>query len=140
MTKRNSELAYGVAGAAFLIALPLAVIAAKAIGLVDESDSALAPRLFGIATGLILAAYGNIAPRQLVRYDADSDRPARKQAIIRFSGWIFTLAGLGYALIWLVAPPGKAATLSMIPVIAGLALVGLRIARAKASKTGTAPR
>ena len=134
MTNKQKELAWGLAGAAVLILIPLGAIAARNWGLVDDPGHDLPGRLYGIAAGLIIAAYGNIAPRKLVRYDPRAAGPSRKQAIIRFSGRVFVLAGLANALIWaLVSPIDLAAKLSMVPLMTGLVLVVLRCARARAA-------
>lgn len=136
MTQKQKELAWAIAGAAVLILLPLGAIAARNWGLVEDPGHDLPGRLYGIAAGLIIAAYGNVAPRKLVRYDPDSPRLAQKQAAIRFSGWAFVLAGLANALIWaIVSPIDLAAMLSMVPLAAALLLVltrcaGLRRGRA----------
>ena len=130
MTRKRKELAWGLAGAAVLILLPLAAIAARQWGLVEDVGHDLPGRLYGIAAGLIIAAYGNIAPRKLVRYDPESPRPSRKQAAIRFSGWAFVIAGLANAAIWaFVSPIDLAALLSMVPLAAALVLVLLRCTR-----------
>jgi hypothetical protein len=130
MTTKQKELTWGLAGAAILILLPLGAIAARNWGLVEDLGHDLPGRLYGIAAGLIIAAYGNIAPRKLVRYDPDTPRPARKQAAIRFSGWAFVLAGLADALIWaIVSPIDLAAMLSMVPLAGALILVLLRCGR-----------
>ncbi len=134
MTEARRDLIYALLGAALLILLPLALIAANSAGLVDDPDGALVQRLSGIAIGLILAVYGNIAPRKLVRYDPAATGPSRRQAIIRFSGWVFVLAGLGHALVWLLVPIERAALWSMVPVAGGLALVLLRCLAAKAGR------
>jgi hypothetical protein len=134
MTTKQRELAWGLAGGAVLILLPLGAIAARNWGLIEDPGHDLPGRLYGIAAGLIIAAYGNIAPRKLVRFDPNAAGPSRKQAIIRFSGWVFVLAGLANALIWaVVSPIDLAAMLSMVPLAAGLVLVLLSCARAKAA-------
>lgn len=135
MTTKQKELTWALAGAAVLLLLPLGAIAARNWGLVEDPGHDLPGRLYGIAAGLIVAAYGNIAPRKLVRHDLDSPRPARKQAAIRFSGWAFVLAGLANALIWaLVSPIDLAAMLSMVPLAAALILVLLRCGRLRMGK------
>ena len=127
MTTKQKELAWGLLGAAILILLPLGAIAARSLGLVEDPGHDLPGRLYGVAAGLIIAAYGNIAPRKLVRYDPDSPQPARKQAVIRFMGWTFVLAGLANAAIWaFVSPIDLAAMLSMVPLAGALILVFLR--------------
>ena len=135
MTDKQKQLVWALAGAALLFLLPLGAIAARSWGWVEDPGHDLPGRLYGIAAGLMVAAYGNIAPRKLVRYDPDSPRPARMQAAIRFSGRAFVLAGLANALIWaIVWPIDLAAMLSMIPLALGLALAALRCLRAKASQ------
>lgn len=132
MTTKQRDLAWGLAGAAVLILLPLGAIAARNWGLVEDAGHDLPGRLYGIAAGLIIAAYGNIAPRNLVRYDPDSPRPGRKQAAIRFSGWAFVIGGLANALIWaFVSPIDLAAMLSMVPLAAALVLSLARCAGLK---------
>ena len=135
MTDKQKQLAWALAGAAALILVSLGAIAARSWGLVEDPEHDLPGRLYGIAAGLIVAAYGNIAPRKLVRYDPASPRLARKQAAIRFSGWAFVLAGLANALIWaLVSPIDLAAMLSMVPLATALVLVLARCARMRMEK------
>jgi hypothetical protein len=130
MTEKQKQLAWGIAGAAILILLPLGAIAARNWGLIEDPDHDLPGRLYGVAAGLIIALYGNIAPRKLVRYEPDSPRVARRQAAIRFSGWAFVIAGLANAAIWaLVSPIDLAAMLSMVPLAGALILSFARCAR-----------
>ena len=132
MTAKQKELTWGLIGAAILILLPLGAIAARTWGIVEDPGHDLPGRLYGIAAGLIIAAYGNVAPRKLVRYDPGSTRPARTQAAIRFSGWAFVLAGLAHALIWATVSPIDLATLlSMVPLALGLGLVLYRCTRVR---------
>lgn len=135
MTEKQKQVAWGLAGAAVLVLIPLAAIAARRWGLIEDASHDLPGRLYGIAAGLIIAAYGNIAPRKLVRIDPASPRAARKQAAIRFSGWAFVLAGLANAAIWaLVSPTDLAAPLSMVPLAAAMILVFARCARLRMEK------
>ena len=136
MTAKQKEMAWGLIGAAILILLPLGAIAARTWGVVEDPGHDLPGRLYGIAAGLIIAAYGNVAPRRLVRYDPGSARPERRQAAIRFSGWVFVIAGLANALIWaIVSPLDRAALLSMVPLALGLVLVLYRCARRRVDQT-----
>ena len=135
MTEKQKQLAWAIAGAAVLILLPLGAIAARSWGWVDDPDHDLPGRLYGVAAGLIIAAYGNIAPRKLIRLDPASPRFASKQAAIRFSGWVFVLAGLANAAVWaLVSPIDLAAGLSMVPLAGALLLVFARCARLRMEK------
>ena len=135
MTEKQKQLAWGIAGAAALVVIPLAAIAARNLGLIADPGHDLPGRLYGIAAGLIIAAYGNIAPRKLVRIDPSSPRAARKQAALRFSGWTFVIAGLVNAAIWaFVSPIDLAASLSMVPLAGALILVFARCARLRMEK------
>jgi hypothetical protein len=135
MTEKQKQLAWGIAGAAILILLPLGAIAARSWGLVEDPDHDLPGRLYGVAAGLIVALYGNIAPRKLVRYEPDSPRVARRQAAIRFSGWAFVIGGLANAAIWaFVSPIDLAAMLSMVPLAGALILSFARCARLRTEK------
>ncbi|HST36197.1 MAG TPA: hypothetical protein VLK25_06170 [Allosphingosinicella sp.] len=135
MTEKQKQLAWAIAGAAVLILLPLGALAARSWGLVEDADHDLAGRLYGVAAGLIIAAYGNIAPRKLVRYDPGSPRLAAKQAAMRFSGWAFVLGGLANAAIWaFVWPTDLAAMLSMVPLALALILSFARCGRLRMEK------
>jgi hypothetical protein len=125
MTKKQRDLIYGLVGGGTLVAAALLVVSARKLGLVE--DPSLGIRLFGIMCGFILAAYANVIPRRLVRYEPGSDGPARRQACLRFCGWVFALAGLTNAAIWLMTPLESAALLSMAPIVLAFLLVGLRI-------------
>jgi len=129
LRRDKDSIRRSVAVAAMLIALPLGVFAARAQGLVAADDAALGVRLVGIATGLIIAAYGNVIPKKLVCFDPMAPDAARRQALQRFCGWLFVLAGLANAAIWAVAPVKQAAFWSMVPLAGALILVAMRFAR-----------
>jgi hypothetical protein len=125
MTRRKADLIQGAAVATLLILLALALVYARAKGLLDQGDGSPAVRIFGIATGLVLAYYGNVIPKRSGCVDPVSDGAARRQRLLRFSGWIFTLAGLAYAAIWALAPLGDAVW-AMLPVAVALVVVAFR--------------
>ena len=128
MTRRTADLVRGIAIAAVLIALGLALAYARAKGLLDKGDNSLVSRVFGVATGLVLAYYGNVIPKRSACVNPVSDSAARRQRLLRFSGWAFTLAGLAYAAIWAFAPLGDTLW-AMLPLAAALVLVAMRILR-----------
>ena len=135
MTERGLvERRYGVAGAGLLLALPLAAVVGSAAGMLDGDPSDLSARAWGVAIGLVLAAYGNIMPRHLVRYDPDATGPSPRQACLRFAGRTFVLAGLAHALVYVLAPMSHAVELGMVPIAAAVLLVGLRFALARARR------
>lgn len=133
LLRRDKEaLRFSVAGAAAMIAMSLGVFAARAVGLIDAANSDLGLRLAGVASGLIIAGFGNVIPKRLVRFDPAD--PARKLALQRFTGWVIVLAGLANALIWALAPMDRAALWSMAPLLGALALVIARCTRWRAAR------
>lgn len=112
----KSSVRFAVAGAAALLAVPLGAKLGQVLGWLAPDDGDLMSRLFGIAGGLILAAYGNVIPRQLDRYDPARCDPARWQRLQRRAAWAFVLAGLACAAIWALLPVRAAATWSVVPV------------------------
>ena len=74
-----------------------------------------AQRIMQVMFGLVLAAYANVAPKELGRWRS-LEVAKRSQSAQRVGGWSLTLAGLGYAAIWAVTPVGFAG-------IAGIVLV-----------------
>jgi hypothetical protein len=135
MTRRTADLVQGIIVAAILLALGLALAYARAKGLLDKGDNSLVSRVFGIVTGLILAYYGNVIPKRSACVDPVSAGAARRQRLLRFSGWTFTLAGLVYAAIWAFAPPGDTLW-AMLPIAAALVLVAMRFIRSSDLQRG----
>src|SRR5205085_6767315 len=112
---------FAISVAAVLLAVPLAAHLARALGWIAADNSDLTSRLLGIAGGLILAAYGNVIPRQLDRFDPARADPARWQRLQRRGAWAFVLAGLTCAILWALLPIKAAATWSTVPV--GLSVI-----------------
>ena len=92
-----------------------AVTYAQSLGLIG---SEAAKRIVQVMSGLILAAYGNLMPKDVGPWRASAMAIAKAQSALRVGGWSMTLAGLAYAGLWAFAP---------LPVakIAGLVVVAL---------------
>lgn len=71
-------------------------------------------RGYQVLMGLMIAFYGNVIPKNLPRFR--EGQSSRIQSLQRTSGWLFTLAGLGYAAIWVGAPLAVAAGWSVTVV------------------------
>ena len=93
--------------------------AAESAGMLSPDD---ARRAVQILSGLVLAAYANVMPKQLGPSRRSPQTEARAQSALRFGGWSLTLAGLAYAGLWALAPLAVADVWSMIVVAAALAL------------------
>jgi hypothetical protein len=98
---------------------------AEQLGISDNPD--IGVTLVNIIIGLVLVRYANVAPKQLVPFEPDSDRPARRQACLRFCSWALALGGLAYAAIWAILPVDDAAFPAMAALVAALLAVGARI-------------
>ena len=70
-----------------------------------------ATRALEIVTGLGLAFYSNFIPKNVAQV-----RGKRGQSVVRFTGYAFTLAGLGMAAAWgvLPIPAATPATLAIV--------------------------
>lgn len=119
----KTHLRFAIAIAGVLLAIPLGEKLGHALGWIAADNGDLMSRLFGIAGGLILAAYGNVIPRQLERYDPDRSDPARWQRLQRRGAWAFVLAGLACAAIWVVLPIKAAAAWSIVPMALSIIVV-----------------
>jgi hypothetical protein len=115
--------------AGFVLSLAGAAKLAARLGLMDEAD--LARRVGMVTIGLLLAFIGNSIPKTLAPLSEVRCDPSKHQAFQRWSGWVWLIAGLGYAVVWLVAPLDVAAPLSMLVVGVAMALVLARLVRLK---------
>jgi hypothetical protein len=111
MTKNLRDTLQILAGTVLVVG---GALAAKLMGLID-SDGFL--RLTMGLTGLAVAWYGNIAPKQGLPHSP------RRIAYRRFVGYAIAVAGLVNAAIWAWAPMDYAAELSMVPLITAFLVV-----------------
>lgn len=111
----NGKLVTAIAIASTLIAVTLGLNWAEAEGLVGADMSV---RTVIVLAGLVLAWYGNEVPKAIVHSE-------RARTAKRFSGWVFTLAGLGSAAGGALLPVDLAITAELVVVGGGLLLVVL---------------
>jgi len=92
-------------------ALPLGAALAVAVGAHLGADDAagLGARALGVLTGLIVAVFANVIPKQF--------GSARATALRRSAGWAGVLGGVGYAAAWCLVP------LTQAPLVAGAVLL-----------------
>ena len=96
---------------AFIIAAA-AMRYAQARAIVDaESGRAM----MQVLVGLGLAAYANRIPKHGAR-SAEIQAAMWSQRALRVAGWTMTLAGLGYAAVWALAPVAVADTSGLLLV------------------------
>ena len=93
-------------------------------------------RVWGVGIGAGLAIMGNVMPKILSPLVAQRCSESKTQSIQRFAGWSFVLAGLCYAIVWIVLPVNQANTVAMLIVLSSLILVVLRCTWAFANSRG----
>lgn len=138
MKRDKKALRWGISYAASILVLAEALAIARATGAIAPNDESLALRSLGIASGLVIVFFGNLAPKKTACFDPASPDAGRRQKLQRYSGWVLVLAGLANTLIWVLAPIKQAALWSMVPLAAGLALIALRIASSRATRENRA--
>ena len=89
-----------------------------------------ADRALGVGVGAVLMVIGNSIPKILSPLTAKRCAPSQVQSIQRLAGWVFALAGLVYAMLWLFAPIPQAQNWSMIVALSSVVVVALRYVRA----------
>jgi len=97
----------------FAAALIFTALAVKYLERLHLLTPDAADRGMQIVIGLTLAAYSNFIPKRLPASPRSEAALERAMSTLRLSGWIFTLAGLGYAAVWVLAPSDLAFPLSL---------------------------
>jgi hypothetical protein len=97
-------------------------------------------RGFQVLMGLVIASYGNAIPKNLLRIREDEG--GRIQSLRRTSGWLLTVAGLGFAAVWAWAPLSEAADWSMAVVATAIGLIAVCVlwTHMAQRRTGQSPR
>lgn len=113
------RLTWAVALAALVLGAALALRYAENAGMIGDDG---ARRAMQVLIGLMLAGYANLMPKQLGRARGSAEAEARTRSALRVGGWSLTLAGLGYAALWALAPIGVADAAGMA-LVAGATLL-----------------
>jgi dipeptide/tripeptide permease len=114
-------------GAGLILAAALSLGLAEQLGVLDGGMS---ERAMGVFIGAVLVVCGNSIPKTLKPLAQEKCEPASEQALRRFAGWTFVLAGLGYAIAWLVVPLEWANLVATLIAAAAVGLVAARVLRA----------
>lgn len=102
-----------IAQSAMLAGVMLALaLGAALLNAAGWADPTIKTRVWGASLGLLLVVVGNAAPKALSPLVERRCSPGQAQASKRFAGWVFVLAGLGYAAAWLSLAPALAETVS----------------------------
>ncbi len=107
--------------AGLMLSVALGGKLAHALGVIEDQE--LSRRLTMALVGAFLAAMGNALPKTLTPLSASACDGAKTQAVQRFHGWTWFMAGLTYAMVWLVMPLDVAKPLSVLVIVAAMVLV-----------------
>ena len=98
-------------------------------------DGDMSTRALMAASGLVIAMLGNGVPKELKRPRNSLEAERRMQTGLRRVGCIMMLAGVAFALTWIVAPQGVATPLSMSIMAIGFILALATIMRCRTSRS-----
>ena len=117
-----------IALAGLIMAIPLALKVAGALGWIDDGAGHVSDRAMGVVLGVVFMVSSNSIPKRLTPLSATPCEPTRAQTLQRFAGWTFVLAGLGYSVAWLALPIERAKLIATLILAGGVALVLVRVA------------
>ena len=127
LSPSTDQISTAVGVAALMMVIALSGKALQTLGVID--DQSFARRLTMALVGVLLAMIGNATPKTLTPLSALGCDGARNQAFQRFTGWTWFMAGLTFAMVWLVMPLNVAKPLSVMVVVTGLLLVATQLIR-----------
>ncbi len=127
----SDEVRRSIFFASFMLAFPLLFTIGISIDLYDGQARTLASNALGLLMGGVLIFMGNYIPKRLPPLDDAEFDPVRVQAVHRFTGWAFVLAGLGYIAAWLILPtvPANIVATALALIASGLVLARRALAR-----------
>jgi hypothetical protein len=123
--EQRRYVASSVLAAGAMVAVGLSI---RLAGALDLPATEVMKQVFGVAAGLVLVGLGNVTPKILGPLTAQRCAPAQCQALQRFVGWTFVLAGIAFSATWLVLPVAQAGIVSMGVSLGATALVLARCA------------
>lgn len=87
-------------------------------------------RVTGVIAGLVLVWFGNLMPKSAPDAQCTAEQACAFRTK-RFAGVAFMIGGLAHAAIWLLAPADIMSLASTVPVVAALALIGIKVLRSR---------
>jgi len=112
------EVRRGIVFAGLMVVFAMCSALATSPGAADLSQ-----RVSMAIAGASLVFTGNMIPKKVTPLPAHESDAARVQALRRFAGWTWVLAGTAVSIAWLVLPIGMAPTASMMVAGGGLLAV-----------------
>lgn len=120
-SKARQEILFSIILASLLLLGSVSATLAKELELFDGD---LVKRIVGVNIGLMLVVMGNYMPKKLTQQSGSSNCGTPKSASLqRYMGWIFVLAGIFYALAWIVLDLDRAGIAIMFTFPAAIVLI-----------------
>jgi hypothetical protein len=123
--------------AVLMLAVAAGLKYAESAGMIGHDASV---RAIQVIIGLMLAGYANFMPKSLGSPLGSAEAARWAQSALRVGGWSFAIAGLGYALMWALAPLDIADGMSMLIVVSAMvATLGYAVRAFMACRQQRAP-
>ncbi len=110
----KQNLMLGISFAGIMLAGTFALKISQNYHIIDDSSP---DRLVAVMLGAFMVVIGNALPKKLEPFGEEKCAPTQLQSLKRFAGWMFVLAGFGYAMAWLVLPDSLADKVAL-PILA----------------------
>ena len=138
--RSGDSIRRGIVTAGLILAISLSAKLAATLGVGGSAD--LSQRATMAIMGAFLMFTGNGIPKTLKPLSALRGDAARAQALQRFTGWTWVLAGLTLMIIWLVLPIDLAQLVSFLLLPSSILITvaqAVRLCRATAAGGGSTP-
>ena len=106
---------YTIAWVGMVMALKAGFQLAISADLLDASWVPIGQRIRAIIFGVGMVIWGNYLPKNLSPWSLE-DEPFDWQRVHRFVGWVASLGGIAFVMVWLVLPP-ESARLASIGIV-----------------------
>lgn len=117
------EILFGIILASMLLLGSISATLFKELELIDQD---MTKRIAGVLIGVMLICMGNYMPKKLTQQSGSCGCGTRKSASLqRIMGWIFVLAGLLYAGVWMLVDLNMTsfATMLTFPVAVSIIVI-----------------
>lgn len=118
MITRQRSFALGYAATLLLISLTFAFADSQ-----DWVATGMPDRVVGIMIGITVAVFANPVAKRLPGTPPPGTQRAGHAAFQRFFGLVMVLAGIGYALVWVVFPVGLAPWVAVSVMMLGFVVI-----------------
>jgi len=115
------EILFGIILASMLLLGSISATLLKELELIDQD---MTKRIAGVLIGVMLVCMGNYMPKKLTQHSGSCGCGTRKSASLqRFMGWIFVLAGLLYAGVWMLVDLNMTSFATMLTFPVAVAII-----------------